>query len=169
MSYIFDSTPLIYLCKSGLDWIFHELGEECIIPESVYNEVISKGKQIGEADAEIAEELVNNGILIVKQAEHSINPVHLELELHQGEIDVLSIASSLEGLAIIDDDIARTAGEILEVQVHGTIYLIFMMVRKGKLSKKEAKNKLNEMISNGFWMGHKQYLTILELIDGIEM
>jgi predicted nucleic acid-binding protein len=113
--------------------------------------------------------LVNNGILIVKQADHSINPVHLELELHQGEIDVLSIASSLEGLAIIDDDIARTAGEILEVQVHGTIYLIFMMVRKGKLSKKEAKNKLNEMISNGFWMGHKQYLTILELIDGIEM
>jgi len=65
--------------------------------------------------AQIAEELVNNGILIVKQADHSINPVHLELELHQGEIDVLSIATSLECLSIIDDDIARTAGEILEL------------------------------------------------------
>ena len=60
-------------------------GEECIILESVYNEVISKGKQIGEADAQIAEKLVNNGILIVKQADHSINPIHLELELHLTE------------------------------------------------------------------------------------
>ena len=106
---------------------------------------------------------------IVEQADHSINQIYLELELHQGEIDVLSLASRLEGLAIIDDDIGRTAREILEVQVHGTIYLIFIMVRKGKLSKKEAKDKLNEIISNGFWMGHSQYLTILELIDGIEM
>jgi len=44
-----------------------------------------------------------------------------------------------------------------------------MMVSKGKLSKKEAKDKLNEMISNGFWLGHSQYLIILGLVDGIEM
>jgi len=58
---------------------------------------------------------------IVKQADHSVNQIYLELELPQGEIDVLSLASRLEGLAIIDDDIGRTAREILEVLVHGII------------------------------------------------
>ncbi len=69
------------------------------------------------------------------------------------------------GVAIVDDDIARTAGEILGVEVHGTIYLIFLMVRKGKLSKQDAKARINNMITEGFWMGHKQYLTVLDLLD----
>ncbi len=167
MSYIFDSTPLIYLCKSGLCWIFNELDDECIIPESVYNEVVIKGKDMGKADALIAEELVKNGIITVLQADRAFDTFKLDLELHQGEIDVLSLANGLSGLAIIDDDIARTAGQLLDVEVHGTMYLIFMMVRIGKLSKSNAKGKLNEMISNGFWMGHKQYLMVLELIDKI--
>jgi predicted nucleic acid-binding protein len=167
MSYIFDSTPLIYLCKSGLCWIFKELNDECIIPESVCYEVIINGKEMGKADALIAEELVKKGIITVLQADRTFNTVKLDLELHQGEIDVLSLANGLHGLAIIDDDIARTSGQLLDVEVHGTIYLIFMMLRKGKLSKNDAKDKLNEMISNGFWMGHKQYLLILELIAEI--
>jgi len=167
MSYIFDSTPLIYLCKSGLNWIFQELDDECIIPESVYNEVVIKGKEMGKADALIAEDLIKSGIITVLQPERAFDSFNLDLEVHQGEIDVLSLAHGLSSLAIIDDDVARTAGQILDVEVHGTIYLIFKMVRIGKLSKSDAKGKLNEMISNGFWMGHKQYLMVLELIDKI--
>lgn len=41
----------------------------------------------------------------------------------------------MDGAAIVDDDIARTAGEILGVEVHGTIYLIFLMVKKGKSAR----------------------------------
>jgi len=165
MSFVFDSTPLIYLCKTGLSWIFEELSAECIIPDSVYTEVVIKGKQTGEADAIVAEELIKNDIIRVQQVDVSSDFTNLNLELHHGEIEVLHLAKNSGKIAIIDDDIARTAGEILGVEVHGTIYLIFMMVRKGKLSKDNAKVKLDEMIMQGFWMGHKQYLTILKLLD----
>jgi predicted nucleic acid-binding protein len=167
MIFIINSTPLIYLCKAGLNWIFQELETECIIPYSVYEEVIIAGKNLGSSDAFVAEELINKRVISVKDIEKNNLLVGLNIELHRGEIDVLSLAKSLEGVAILDDDIARTAGKLIGVTVHGTIYLIFLMVKSGKLSKEDAKTKLNEMISNGFWMGHKQYLAILDLIDKI--
>ena len=169
MSIIFDSTPLIYLCKVGLDWIFKELGTECIIPDSVYDEVIRKGMQRGDADALIADKLVKNGVIQVQHAANIDNLAALNMELHQGEIEVLCLAETMNGIAIVDDDVARTAGGILEIEVHGTIYLIFLMVKRGKLPKDDAKAKLNEIIMDGFWMGHKQYLTILELLDEIDV
>jgi len=113
MIFIFNSTPLIYLCKAGLDWIFQELDVDCIIPDAVYEEVI-KGKQIGSADAIAAEKLVKKGIISVQKIENNRQFTQLSQELHRGEIGVLSLAKSMGGVAIVDDDIARTAGEILD-------------------------------------------------------
>ncbi|MCX9073118.1 MAG: DUF3368 domain-containing protein [Candidatus Methanoperedens sp.] len=167
MILIFNSTPLIYLCKAGLDWIFQELDADCIIPDAVYEEVVIKGKQMGSADALVAEKLVKNGIISVKKTENNSLFTQLNMELHRGEIGVLYLAKSMGGVAIVDDDIARTTGEILGVEVHGTIYLIFRMVKRGKLSKEDAKARINRMVTDGFWMGHKQYLAILDLLDKI--
>lgn len=165
MIFVFNSTPLIYLCKAGLNWIFQELDADCIIPDSVYEEVVIEGKQIGSADALVVEELVKNNVISVHKVHSKSEFTQLTQELHSGEIGVLSLAKSLDGVAIVDDDIARTAGGILGVEVHGTIYLIFLMIRKDKISREDAKAKINKMITDGFWMGHKQYLTILQLID----
>ena len=107
------------------------------------------------------------GIISVQKIENNRQFTQLSQELHRGEIGVLSLAKSMGGVAIVDDDIARTAGEILGVEVHGTVYLIFLMVKKGKLSKDDAKGRINTMITDGFWMGHKQYLTVLELLDKV--
>lgn len=167
MIFIFNSTPLIFLCKAGLNWIFQELDADCIIPDAVYEEVVVKGKEMGSADALAAEKLVKNGVISVKKVENNRQFTQLSRELHRGEIGVLSLAKRMGGVAIVDDDIARTSGEILDVEVHGTMYLIFLMVKKGKLSKEDAKAKINRMITDGFWMGHKQYLIILELLDKI--
>jgi len=115
----------------------------------------------------IAEKLVKNNIISVQKIKNNSQFTQLSQELHRGEIGVLSLAKSMGGVAIVDDDIARTAGEILDVEVHGTIYLIFLMVKKGKLSKEDAKTRINRMITDGFWMGHKQYLIILDLLEKI--
>ncbi len=148
MIFIFNSTPLIFLCKAGLDWIFQELEADCIIPDAVYEEVVVKGKEMGSADALAAEKLVKTGVISVKKIENNSQFTQLSREIHRGEIGVLSLAKGTGGVAIVDDDIARTSGEILGVEVHGTVYLIFLMVKKGKLSKEDAKAKINMMISN---------------------
>lgn len=62
MIFVFNSTPLIYLCKAGLDWIFEELDADCIIPDSVYEEVVIRGKQVGRSDLKLLWNL-NSGCL----------------------------------------------------------------------------------------------------------
>ena len=65
-------------------------------------------------------------------------------ELHR--IEVFIIGKRKNGVVITDDGIAREVGEILGVKVHGTLYLIFLMLKRGKMNKKRAVNKVNEMI-----------------------
>ncbi len=65
-------------------------------------------------------------------------------ELHR--IEVFIIGKRKNGVVITDDSIAREVGEILGVKVHGTLYLIFLMLKRGKMNKKRAVNKVNEMI-----------------------
>lgn len=164
MIFIFDSTPLIYLCKVGLSWIFSELHGEKLIPTAIFEEVVEKGKKRGDADALAVEELIRSGILSIFDVKKKIEG--LNMDLYKGEIEVLSLSKEKSGIAIIDEGIAREIGEIFEIEVHGTFYLIFLMVNKGKLDKEEAKNKVNNMIRKGWRIGHEQYLNFLEFLDG---
>ena len=166
MIWIFNSMPLIYLSKVSLSWIFEELEGEKLIPETVYREVVVKGKEKGVIDAFIVNELVNEGVFKVVKVE-PVSWLKEVKELHRGEIEVLSLAKEKNGIAITDDSIAREMGEMLGVKVHGTLYLIFLMLKKGKIDKKTAVNKVNEMIKKGFRLSAEVYSEFLKLIDNL--
>jgi len=58
-------------------------------------------------------------------------------------------------------------GEILGVEVYGTLYLIFLMLRRGKIDKKTAVYKVNEMIKKGFRLRVEVYSEFLKLLGGV--
>ena len=166
MIWIFNSMPLIYLSKVSLSWIFEELGGEKLIPETVYFEVVVKGKEKGEIDAFIVDELIDRNVFKVIKVE-PVSWLKEVKELHRGEIEVLSLAKEMNGIAITDDSIAREIGEILGVKVHGTLYLIFLMIERGKMNKRTAVDKVDEMIKKGFRLSAEVYSEFLKLIDSI--
>ncbi len=169
MIWIFNSSPLIYLNKVGLNWIFECLEGEKIIPAQVYHQVVTRGKIRGDADAIIAEILVKNGTIRVETVEDGFKETlkSLQAELHKGELEVLVLAKNKGGTAILDESIAREVGNIFGIEIHGTLFLIFLMVNKGILEKEEAKDKVNLMIRKGFRLGHEEYLEFLELLENI--
>ena len=170
MIWIFDSSPLIYLNKVGLNWIFKQLEGEKIIPTEVYKQVVTEGKNQGYADALISEDLVNKGVITVVQvAENGFKEMlkSLEKELHEGELEVLTLAKNKGGVAVLDESIAREVGNVLRIEVHGTLFLIFLMVRKRELKKEEAKYKVDLMIRNGFRLGHEEYQEFLNLLENV--
>jgi len=67
-------------------------------------------------------------------------------------------------VAIVDDSIAREVGEMLGIKVHGSLYLIFLMLRKGKIDKKLAKDKFDAMIRKGFRLSSEVYSEFLRLL-----
>lgn len=170
MIWIFDSSPLIYLNKVGLNWIFKQLEGEKIIPTEVYKQVVTEGKNQGYADALISADLVNKGVItIVQVAENGFKEMlkSLEKELHEGELEVLTLAKNKGGVAVLDESIAREVGSVLRIEVRGTLFLIFLMVRKRELKKEEAKNKVDLMIRNGFRLGHEEYQEFLNLLENV--
>ncbi len=166
MILIFNSMPLIYLSKVSLSWIFEEIKGEKLIPETVYHEVVVKGKERKEIDAFIIDELINKGIFKVVKVK-PVDWLKEVKELHKGEIEVLSLAKEKNGIAITDDSIAREIGEMLSVKVHGTLYLIFLMLKRGRIDKKTAIDKVNEMIKGGFRLSTEVYSEFLKLVNSI--
>ncbi len=169
MIWVFDSSPLIYLNKVGLNWIFEQLEGEKIIPTQVYEQVITQGKSRGDADAIISEELVNKGVIKVVTVENGFKEMlkSLKEELHEGELEVLVLAKNKGGVAVLDESIAREVGSVFRIEIHGTLFLIFLMVRIGKLKKEEARDNVNLMIREGFRLGHEEYLEFLKLLENV--
>ncbi len=109
MIWVFNSSPLIYLNKVGLNWIFEYLEGEKFIPAQVYDQVVTQGKIRGDADAIISEILVKNGTIKVLKVENGFKETlkSLQAELHKGELEVLILAKNKGGTAILDESIAR--------------------------------------------------------------
>jgi len=89
----------------------------------------------------------------------------LRTELHEGELDVLALAHEKSGTAMLDESIAREVATVFKIEVQGTLFLRFLMVRGGKLQKDEARDKVNLMIHKGFRLGHEEYLAFLQLLQ----
>ena len=169
MIWIFDLSPLIYLSKVGLNWIFERLEGGKFIPTQVYDQVITQGKIRGDADALVSEELVKEGVIKVLTVNDDFKEMLKSLgeELHEGELEVLALAKNKGGMAVLDESIAREVGAVFKIEVHGTLFLIFLMVRTGKLKKEEAMAKVNLMIGTGFGLGHDEYLEFLNLLGNV--
>ena len=165
MTIVLDSTTLIYLAKVGLISIIEETEDDLLIPRLVFDEVVTVGKQRGDADSFIIEECIKRGT--IKIVDPASKFTGFESEIHAAEMDVMALAREYGCIAIIDDGIAREIGEMCNVNVHGTFYLIFQAIRRGSLSKQEAIEKINEMIRKGWRIGSEQYIKFLELIDEI--
>jgi len=171
MIWVLDSSPLIYLNKVGLSWVFEQLEGEKIIPTQVYEQVITQGKSRGDADALVSEELVKKGVVKVVTIKNGFKEMlkSLKEELHEGELDVLALAKAKEGIAILDESIAREVGNVFKIEVHGALFLIFLMVKKGKMRNEEARDKVDSMIRKGFRLGHEEYQEFLKMLEDIEM
>jgi predicted nucleic acid-binding protein len=165
----FDSSPLIHVNRAGLQWIFTHLEGEKMIPPQVYKQVVVQGMARGDVDALVSESLVKKGILQVVQVENGFIKAlkNIESGLHAGELEVLALAKNYGGTAVLDERIARDVGSMFGIEIHGTLFLIFLMVRKGVLERKVAKDEVNSMIKKGFRLGHEEYMKFLELLEDI--
>ena len=169
MIWALDSSPLIYLSKVGLQWIFTHLEGRKMIPPQIYDQVVKQGKARGDVDAIVSEELVEKGVIqVVRVTDGLIEALkNVETGLHEGELEVLVLAKKNKGIAILDESIVREVGHIFNIEIHGTLFLVFLMVKEGALEREEAKNRVNSMIKKGFRLGHEEYLKFLELLETI--
>lgn len=168
MTLFFDATPLIYLAKTGklhlLEMVDTEL-IELIIPRSVFEEVVIKGKELGKPDALIIERLVDEGVFQIEDADKSdfYNKLKENENLSQADVEVLALASR-GGTAIMDEDYARKIAEAEDIRCRGTIHLIFLLLKRGVITKEDTRETVDRMIENGWYCSTDLYAKILRRI-----
>jgi predicted nucleic acid-binding protein len=160
MNYVFDASSLIYLGKVGLLEKITRLRGERYIPEGVYKEVVEKGRIRGDLEAATIDSLISLKKFIVKKikTKYSI-PL-----LSKADKEVIGLAHAKQAVAIIDEKLSRAVAESKGVIVHGILYITLLLIKERKITKKEAIQKIDEMLQLGFYLSAQKYKEILDVI-----
>lgn len=172
---VFNSTPLIYLTRVSLAGFFKEISGEKFTTTRVFREVVQEGKKKGAPEASLLESLFEEGIIRVRNPNDrkylkSVEKMAAESEkqpLHEAEAEVLCLARELNGIAIADDQVARSVARLLGLELHGTGYIIGKIFAAEKIKKEELMEKITEMRNRGWHVSAEDYLKIVEYLNSL--
>jgi|JI102314A1RNA_FD_contig_21_13576091_length_883_multi_5_in_0_out_0_2 predicted nucleic acid-binding protein len=124
---VINSSPLILLFETELEFILKEIFSEIIIPQSVWSEVCESGEN------DKASLLLPSATWIKKEI-ISIEPEVASWDLGRGETSVLSFAlKNRNHIAVVDDRLARKFAEVYNIALIGTGGLLVVAKRLGLL------------------------------------
>jgi len=166
---VFNATPLIYITKVGLSKVFEGLKDEKLTSPHVKREVVDEGKRKGVPDATILDAMFQNNVFEVAEPENKKFLANLSETkgLHLTDAEVLVIARERDGIAIIDDEVARKTAKIYGISYAGTTYVLMKAVMQRMITKERAKQAINEMISAGWRCSIESYTKFIETIEKI--
>jgi len=164
---VFNATPLIYLTKVGLSKVFEDLKGEKLTSPEVKREVVDEGKRKGVPDAIILEKMFKNDLFKVTEVRNKkFLATLLETKgLHITDAEVLAVARERNGIAVIDDEVARKTARIYGISYAGTPYILMRAVFQRLITKERAKQTINEMLSAGWRCSVETYAKIMDVIE----
>jgi predicted nucleic acid-binding protein len=166
---VFNSTPLIYLTKVGLSKVLADLRGEKVTSPEVKREVVDEGKRKGVPDAVVLEKLFDRKVFsVVEPVDREFLSRLLETRgLHVTDAEVLVLARELDGLAVVDDEVARKTAKVYGIGYVGTAYVLVRAVLEGLVAKERAKQAVNEMVSAGWRCSVETYAKIMEVLEKV--
>jgi predicted nucleic acid-binding protein len=162
---------MIYVIKGSLAGALRRLRNQKFLPETVYEELMA-GEAHGKPEVAVIRELVEEAAFILTRPRSTSQVKRLmkiaaegeNKPLHRAEAEALAIANELDGILIADDHAARSAAKLMQVECHGTGYLLGRMYQEGEVPRDEAMRKLTEMRRAGWRLSEDDYRTILEYL-----
>ncbi len=141
MRLLLDADGIIKLYRAGmLDLVIRTFS--CAVPQTVYDEVVTKGKAYFHQDAEVIETILTGTVTIIPVYRHE----HQESRLGTGELGILSILPREQNTIVVSDD--RRFLAMLATQ--GTPFLTpadlpVVLAQRGIVTKGEAKEALDRL------------------------
>jgi predicted nucleic acid-binding protein len=145
---VVNSSPLIFLSRSGLIDLLQLLSPEIVVPEIVAAEIEVRGKSDPTAQA-----IANTAWLLVTQT----LPVPAQIQawgLGAGESSVLAWAYNHPGSeAILDDLAARRCAATFNIPVRGTLGLVLIAKQRGRIPS--ARRVLQQLRQGGMFLSDR--------------
>jgi predicted nucleic acid-binding protein len=162
--YVLDATAIIHFAKVGKLNLFSDICDAYITKE-VYSETVERVRY---PDSLVIKDIVEGGGLMVYDVKDKriVEALLRHTEIHAGEAETLAAAKELDGLAVIDEKEARTLARIYGIRsAPGTLFLLFRLLKLGKLDVEEADETLNNLVSSGLYLDPKTLLRAKEKLE----
>ena len=140
---ISDSTTLIILFDLNRMELLSNLFPKIIIPLAVYEEITVK------------KSLVLPEFITVQQPKKCETLNTLKLVLDLGESEAIALALELESKLIIDEKKGRKIAMRQGLEIIGLLGIVYLNIKKGFLSRDEAKNFLDDALAHGYRISQK--------------
>jgi len=168
---IFNSTPLIYVVRVSLSSSLMKLDQPKITTTSVYDELL-KGEAVGKPEAKALRRLIDERAIRLRDPKNTdfvqrIIKLAAEVErspLHKAEADIIALSKESHGVAISDDHVARSVAKLVDVELHGTGYLLGRIYKTGGISKHGLLRKVGEMRTSGWRIAEADYERVLDYL-----
>lgn len=151
-----DSTVLIFLGKlNRLDFLKRQYSQ-VLIPSKIFEEAVKEGKRLGEKDAVLIEEAIQEGWIEIKETEPEEKIEKFDLE--DGETRILSLAKDLDHREVLaDEESVREVARILGLEPRGTLYFLFGPLKRGDMNFEDFLGLLESLVDSGFYIDESAY------------
>jgi predicted nucleic acid-binding protein len=168
--WVFDTTPLISLAKIDRLDIVERLDQPCLVPESVYGEVVDDGLDAGYPDVRRIDQRVEDGTLeVVSVAETALAARLLGNDsLSDANVAVLACAADRDAVAVVDETYGRDVAATEGISTRGTAYLVLSQVSQGPIDVSGGREIIDAMIDEGWYCAPDVYTRIVGKLDSFE-
>jgi len=162
MNYALDASCLIYFGKVRLLEKIGRLSGEKYITESIYREVVLKGLERREIEADYIKEIIERNIITITNPGNLIGD---SPQLSIADREIISLAKEINSVLIMDEKYASRVAIEYGIEYHGSLYLILKLIEERIISKREAIDCIDEMIKAGFYLSSEKYREVLDIIE----
>lgn len=168
--WVFDATPLIYLAKAEQLGIVAALEKRCVLPGSVYEEVVEAGIEQGYPDACRVEHAVKDGTLAVVEVEETplLGRLREADGLTTADASVLACAATHDGVAVMDESYGRNIAAAEGIETRGTAYLVLLAVKRGTIDAEAGREAIDSMLDTGWYCSPDVYGKVVQKLESFE-
>jgi predicted nucleic acid-binding protein len=140
-----------------------------VIPQRVYEEVVTVGLDAGYPDARRIEQLVDEGAFDVVSVPENALFERLSENPNVSDADsaVLALAAERGATAVMDDGYGRDIADVEGIETRGTAYLVLSLVRDDELEADDARETLEAMLDAGWHCSPSLYSKLLSKLEEI--
>ncbi|MCG6189952.1 PIN domain-containing protein [Maribellus maritimus] len=142
-----DACIFIDLCDLDLVALFFKLEIEIHTTSAVYFELFEKQQQVLNAYQSVEKLIIHN---LKEQDFIEIHSENYPKSLSETDKSVLHIANKLNACVLSSDKTVRNCAKNKDIEYHGMIWIFDKLVEANILTKRDAANKLKQLVASNF-------------------
>ena len=163
MIVISDTTPIISLLKINKLSLLQILFKNVIIPQAVYNELISNPKYTNEAVI-----IFNTSYISIKKVENrqQVDELRNNSGLDIGESEAITYSKMVNAdLLLMDEQKGRSVAKQLGLSITGTIGILIQAFNENLISKEEILESITILKESGRYISESLYNRLIARIS----